>query len=95
MTNGKAVREAMETVKINSPAGPLSFDKDHGVVFNVYLLEVRKGPDGIVAQIPRPDGHECRSASDPRASAEKPEAVTFKVLHAGCKIDMAGPIGQP
>ena len=52
MTNGKAVREAMETVKINSPAGPLYFDKDHGVVFNVYLLEVRKGPDGIVAQIP-------------------------------------------
>jgi branched-chain amino acid transport system substrate-binding protein len=50
--NGKAVREAMETVKIESPAGPLFFDKDHGVVFNVYLLEVRKGPDGIVAQVP-------------------------------------------
>jgi branched-chain amino acid transport system substrate-binding protein len=53
MTDGKAVREAMETVKIDSPAGPLFFDKDHGVVFNVYLNEVRKGPDGIVAQIPR------------------------------------------
>jgi branched-chain amino acid transport system substrate-binding protein len=50
--NGKAVREAMETVKIESPAGPLFFDEDHGVVFNVYLLEVRKGPDGIVAQVP-------------------------------------------
>jgi branched-chain amino acid transport system substrate-binding protein len=52
VSNGKAVREAMETVKIDSPAGPLFFDKDHGVVFNVYLLEVRKGPDGIVAQVP-------------------------------------------
>ncbi len=52
MSDGKAVREAMETVKVDSPAGPLSFDKDHGVVFNVYLSEVRKGPDGIVAQIP-------------------------------------------
>jgi branched-chain amino acid transport system substrate-binding protein len=52
ISNGKAVREAMETVRIDSPAGPLFFDKDHGVVFNVYLLEVRKGPDGIVAQVP-------------------------------------------
>jgi branched-chain amino acid transport system substrate-binding protein len=50
--DGKAIREAMETVKIDSPAGPLYFDKDHGVVFNVYLCEIRKGPDDIVAQIP-------------------------------------------
>jgi branched-chain amino acid transport system substrate-binding protein len=52
ISNGKAVREALENVRIASPAGPLYFDKDHGVVFNVYLNEVRKGPDGIVAQIP-------------------------------------------
>jgi branched-chain amino acid transport system substrate-binding protein len=53
MSNPNAVRQAMESVKIEAPAGPLFFDKDHGVVFNVYLLEVRKGPDGIVAQIPQ------------------------------------------
>ena len=52
ISNGKAVREALENIRIASPAGPLYFDKDHGVVFNVYLNEVRKGPDGIVAQIP-------------------------------------------
>lgn len=52
LSNGKALREAMEAAKIESPAGPLYFDKDHGVVFNVYLAEIRKGPDGIVAQMP-------------------------------------------
>jgi len=52
LSNGKALREAMENAKIDAPAGPLYFDKDHGVVFNVYLSEIRKGPDGIVAQIP-------------------------------------------
>ena len=52
LSNGKALREAMESAKIDSPAGPLYFDKDHGVVFNVYLSEIRKGPDGIVAQMP-------------------------------------------
>lgn len=52
VANQKALREAMASAKIDSPAGPLYFDKDHGVVFNVYLSEIRKGPDGIVAQIP-------------------------------------------
>ncbi len=48
----EAVRKALASTEIQAPAGPLRFDKDHGVVFNVYLNEVRKGPDGIVAQIP-------------------------------------------
>jgi branched-chain amino acid transport system substrate-binding protein len=52
MTSGQAVQEAMETAKIESPAGPLFFDKDHNVIVNVYLCEIRKGPDGIVAQMP-------------------------------------------
>jgi branched-chain amino acid transport system substrate-binding protein len=52
VADGKALRDAMEKARIDSPAGPLYFDKDHGVVFNVYLSEIRKGPDGIVAQIP-------------------------------------------
>jgi len=52
LSNSKALSEAMEKARIDSPAGPLYFDKDHGVVFNVYLAEIRKGPDGIVAQIP-------------------------------------------
>jgi len=42
----------LEEIKIDSPAGPLHFDKDHSLVFNVYLNEIRKGPDGIVAQMP-------------------------------------------
>lgn len=52
LSNSKALSEAMEKARIDSPAGPLYFEKDHGVVFNVYLAEIRKGPDGIVAQIP-------------------------------------------
>ena len=47
-----AVKKALETTTIDSPAGPLSFDKDHNVVHNIYLNEIKKGPDGIVAQIP-------------------------------------------
>jgi branched-chain amino acid transport system substrate-binding protein len=50
--NFNAMKTSLENLKIDSPAGPLYFDKDHGVVHNVYLTEVKKGPDGIVAQIP-------------------------------------------
>ncbi len=75
MSNGKAVREAMEKVKIDSPAGPLYFDKDHGVVFNVYLNEVRKGPDGIVAQIPLgpmvTDVHQHQTVEEARKKLKK------------------------
>lgn len=48
----KSMKKALETTVIDSPAGPLSFDKDHNVVHNIYLTEVKKGPDGIVAQLP-------------------------------------------
>jgi hypothetical protein len=47
-----AMKKALESITIDSPGGPLSFDKDHNVTHNVYLTEVKKGPDGIVAQIP-------------------------------------------
>jgi branched-chain amino acid transport system substrate-binding protein len=50
--NFEAVKKALETATIESPAGSMAFDKDHNVVHNVYLTEVKKGPDGIVAQIP-------------------------------------------
>lgn len=50
--NFDGMKKALETTTIDSPAGPLSFDKDHNVVHNIYLTEIRKGPDGIVAQIP-------------------------------------------
>ena len=52
LSNRGAIRQALEEIKIDSPAGPLHFDKDHSLVFNVYLNEIRKGPDGIVAQMP-------------------------------------------
>ena len=50
--DGSGVRKALETLTIQAPSGPLFFDKDHQAVHNVYLTEIRKGPDGIVAQIP-------------------------------------------
>lgn len=50
--NFEAMRKALESITIDSPGGPLSFDKDHNVNTNVYLNEIKKGPDGIVAQIP-------------------------------------------
>jgi branched-chain amino acid transport system substrate-binding protein len=50
--NFEGMKKALETTTIESPAGPLSFDKDHNVVHNIYLTEIKKGPDGIVAQIP-------------------------------------------
>jgi branched-chain amino acid transport system substrate-binding protein len=45
-------KAALEDMKIESPAGPLFFDKDHNVTYTVYLNEIKKGPDGIVSQIP-------------------------------------------
>jgi branched-chain amino acid transport system substrate-binding protein len=51
-TNKDALRQAMESAKITAPLGPLSFDKDHGVIHTVYLNEIRKGPDGVYSQIP-------------------------------------------
>jgi hypothetical protein len=48
----KAFKTALESTKIDSPAGPLFFDKDHNVTYTVYLNEIKKGPDGIVSQIP-------------------------------------------
>jgi branched-chain amino acid transport system substrate-binding protein len=50
--DGVAVRRAMESVKVEAPSGTLSFDKDHGVIHTIYLNEIRKGPDGIYAQMP-------------------------------------------
>jgi branched-chain amino acid transport system substrate-binding protein len=48
----KAFKTVLESTKIDSPAGPLFFDKDHNVTYTVYLNEIKKGPDGIVSQIP-------------------------------------------
>jgi len=50
--NFEAMKKALEMMKIDSPGGLLSFDKDHNVIHNVYLTEVVKGPDGIVTQVP-------------------------------------------
>jgi branched-chain amino acid transport system substrate-binding protein len=47
----EGMKNAFETIKINSPAGPIHFS-DHQIVHNVYLNEIKKGPDGIVAQMP-------------------------------------------
>jgi branched-chain amino acid transport system substrate-binding protein len=52
INNFDALKKALETTTIESPAGPLFFDADHNVTYTVYLNEVKKGPDGIVAQIP-------------------------------------------
>jgi branched-chain amino acid transport system substrate-binding protein len=52
INNFDALKKALETTTIESPAGPLLFDKDHNVTYTVYLNEVKKGPDGIVSQMP-------------------------------------------
>jgi branched-chain amino acid transport system substrate-binding protein len=52
INNFDALKKALETTTIESPAGPLFFDADHNVTYTVYLNEVKKGPDGIVAQMP-------------------------------------------
>jgi branched-chain amino acid transport system substrate-binding protein len=52
VNNFEALKTALESTKIDSPAGPLFFDIDHNVTYTVYLNEVKKGPDGIVSQIP-------------------------------------------
>jgi branched-chain amino acid transport system substrate-binding protein len=51
VSNFDGMKSAFETLKINSPAGPIHFS-DHQIVHNVYLNEIKKGPDGIVAQMP-------------------------------------------
>ena len=50
--NSDALVEALEAAEIDAPSGPLSFDEDHQVIWNNYLLEIAKGPDGIIAQLP-------------------------------------------
>src|SRR5690606_5675023 len=47
-----ALVTALEGVTVDSPGGEIRFDEDHGVVFNVYLMEIDEGPDGIVTQLP-------------------------------------------
>lgn len=51
VSNFEGMKNAFETLRIDSPAGPIHF-KDHQIVHNVYLNEVKKGPDGIIAQMP-------------------------------------------
>lgn len=46
------MKAALESLRIHTPGGELYFDKDHAVVHNVYLTEVRKGPDGFYSQFP-------------------------------------------
>jgi branched-chain amino acid transport system substrate-binding protein len=39
----------MESAKIDSPRGPISFSKAHNVVQNIYLREVRNGRNEYVS----------------------------------------------
>ena len=49
---GDTLADALAKTQIDSPAGQLSFDKGHGLIMSIYLNEIKKGPDGIVAQMP-------------------------------------------
>ena len=40
---------AMGAAKINSPRGPLSFNKAHNPIQNIYLREVRNGRNELVS----------------------------------------------
>ena len=44
-----AMVKAMETAKIDSPRGPLSFNKAHNPIQNIYLREVRNGRNEMVS----------------------------------------------
>jgi branched-chain amino acid transport system substrate-binding protein len=39
----------MESAKIDSPRGPISFSKAHNVVQDIYLREVRNGRNEFVS----------------------------------------------
>ena len=41
--------KAMETAKIDSPRGPLSFNKAHNPIQNIYLREVRNGRNEMIS----------------------------------------------
>ena len=40
--------KAMQSAKIASPRGPISFSPSHNIVQNIYLREVRKGRNALV-----------------------------------------------
>ena len=44
-----AMISAMETAKIDSPRGPLSFNKAHNPIQNIYLREVKNGRNEMVS----------------------------------------------
>ena len=44
-----AMVKAMETAKIDSPRGPLSFNKAHNPIQNIYLREVRNGRNEMIS----------------------------------------------
>jgi branched-chain amino acid transport system substrate-binding protein len=43
-----ALVKAMQTTKIASPRGPISFSASHNIVQNIYLREVRKGRNALI-----------------------------------------------
>jgi branched-chain amino acid transport system substrate-binding protein len=47
------VRQALQSVKIQSPAGELSFGESQAVNWDVYLMKVGKGEDGAMALLPQ------------------------------------------
>lgn len=47
-----ALVAALEGTEIESPLGPMRFDEDHGVIFNVYLAEIVETEDGYITQKP-------------------------------------------
>lgn len=46
INNRKAFIAALEKMKLKGPMGTVSFDKNHGIIANFYLLKVVKGPHG-------------------------------------------------
>jgi branched-chain amino acid transport system substrate-binding protein len=44
-----AMIKAMAAAKIDSPRGPLSFNKAHNPIQNIYLREVRNGRNEMIS----------------------------------------------
>ena len=45
--------EALTTVKVDSAVGQVSFNAQHGIDWNMYLMKVGQGSDGVEQMLPQ------------------------------------------
>jgi branched-chain amino acid transport system substrate-binding protein len=71
---------AMTTVRVDSPAGEVGFNADHGIDWSMYLMRVVKSQSGSTAMIPQgpyvPDAKASQSVADATASLKQLPAAS-------------------